>query len=188
MLLDKPISDNYKLQLLKFERTTISCKNKAYSHELRKYILQNNFDQSDLFWLVEQYPFKNAEFNQVVVISVIKNLQLVLNERMKANNSLVERLCEENAVDVDEKLKLVALNLENLGKGMVKKILQNLECQNYINALNGKNPVFEKTEANEWMLEAMKTQGWISNYKEDSKDSSKYRAYGRKKNLVRTSI
>ncbi|MFQ1007966.1 hypothetical protein ACFX2S_07285 [Gilliamella apicola] len=181
-LLSEEISLNKKFSLLALTKESISINNKNYPTKLQNYILENNFDVSDLTYITNHqfYDSTTDEIKQIIKQLRVEYQEEILEFR-KISYSLLIELLKITEFSLDDKYSLLCnqinqLNIEETYQAF--KILEQDPTNQslFSNLFIFKRPSFDDTTLNQKILKEL-NQKWKLKYeiKED-----KIMGYGQK--------
>ncbi|OTQ05223.1 hypothetical protein B6D12_08310, partial [Gilliamella apicola] len=181
-LLSEEISLNKKFSLLALTKESISINNKNYPTKLQNYILENNFDVSDLTYITNHqfYDSTTDEIKQIIKQLCVEYQEEILEFR-KISYSLLIELLKITEFSLDDKYSLLCnqinqLNIEETYQAF--KILEQDPTNQslFSNLFIFKRPSFDDTTLNQKILKEL-NQKWKLKYeiKED-----KIMGYGQK--------
>ena len=181
-LLSEEISLNKKFSLLALTKESISINNKNYPTKLQNYILENNFDVSDLTYITNHqfYDSTTDEIKQIIKQLCVEYQEEILEFR-KISYSLLIELLKITEFSLDDKYILLCnqinqLNIEETYQAF--KILEQDPTNQslFSNLFIFKRPSFDDTTLNQKILKEL-NQKWKLKYeiKED-----KIMGYGQK--------
>ena len=181
-LLSEEISLNKKFSLLALTKESISINNKNYPTKLQNYILENNFDVSDLTYITNHqfYDSTTDEIKQIIKQLCVEYQEEILEFR-KISYSLLIELLKITEFSLDDKYSLLCnqinqLNIEETYQAF--KILEQDPTNQslFSNLFIFKRPSFDDTTLNQKIMEELNLK-WKLKYeiKED-----KIMGYGQK--------
>lgn len=168
------VSDEIKLHLLKYTNNPISILNKNYSVKIRKYILENNLFDEDLYILFKNYDNLENDIQSIVLENalihindiVIKNIQTI-SYQLKLKLFSSTRLSDEN------KYNLLVNTLPTIDKEKATEIFNILGLNDYMKLLkNNEITNFKINSQNRELLDIFVSKEWIYDYKEDLDNDS----------------
>lgn len=181
-LLSEEISLNKKFSLLALTKESISINNKNYPTKLQNYILENNFDVSDLTYITNHqfYDSTTDEIKQIIKQLCVEYQEEILEFR-KISYSLLIELLKITEFSLDDKYTLLCNQITDLAiyylYHLFKVIEQDPTNENlFSNLFIGKDQYFDNTTLNQKIMEELNLK-WKLKYeiKED-----KIMGYGQK--------
>lgn len=163
-ILDSNINDNFKIDLISYTNESIQVISKNYSDDVKKYILQHNFNVSELLALIDSYESQSDTIKEVLNKLCEKYLDDIIEENLDLPIELFEFLISKENILIENKLILLTAWIDKLSK---------LECENYIKMIGSKEheklfgtrrPKFEVNEVNKNILQKFKNKCWISDF------------------------
>ena len=162
--------DILKMELLKYSKEPISIIGANYSSTVCKYILDNNFMQSDLFKLFYSFDEWDDLIKEKIFDHAVINIARIIKERNHISLDLLYRLFETARLSRNEKIDLLIAELSNPGEKNIKHILKLLYLTEYLKIYEIRTrPKLKVNEENEKLLAAFKNEGIIDDYKENNK-------------------
>lgn len=165
-ILDLNIRDNFKIDLISHTRELISVTSKDYSDDVKKYILQHNFDTSELIPLIDSYENQSDMIKEALRELSQKYINTITDNNTELSMELFEFLLSKEDISTESKLILLTDNMIKFSKS---------QCENYIKIIGSKEheklfagrPKLETTEINKRLLEEFKNKHWISDFYEE---------------------
>lgn len=179
------IDEDKKIELMSFTDRPISISAKNYTNKIKKYILENNFDKSDIEYLINIFVDEDDNLKEVIKKIIVKNIETVVEAEFSVGFELLANLIDDEKVNEDNKKNLIIISIKNLKDIEIYKCFEKLNMLDYVNLFNGNKPKFEVNDSNERLLRALVEKGIINKfdiYSED--DINYYIANG--KNLIDT--
>lgn len=168
-LLDKEISDELKIQLLRFETKPISIQDKKYSAGVEDYIVEHLYSSEDFPYLVQWYPSSRIRLRELILDMVITAIQNAEEIPCVLHVKLLEQLMQTDEIDDEDKQSLLIQQIRiGATKGAVKSALEHLGLTEYKEILEGQSIKVSVTRINEQILEALKKRKWIADCEEDT--------------------
>jgi len=180
-VLSTDVAEEHMLKLIEHTIDEISIKNMGYADVLAARIIHNNFMESDLEWLLNNYSKQGTETKIAVEDLVIKRINSIFDMETEIPSDLFISLMHGTKADQIDKPKLFVLVLPAFDDVRCKQYIPvvNLEGD-YMSIFDGKRPLIPKSEINERILNIFKEKGWITKFDPDEKSENHYRAIGRK--------
>jgi hypothetical protein len=165
-ILDLNIDDNFKIDFISHTEEPISVISKNYSNDVEKYILQHNFDTSELLPLIDNYENQCGMIKEVLRELSKNHIDTILENDVELSNDLFEFLISMEDISTEDKLILLTANINKFSKP---------ECERYIKIIGSKEheklftgrPKLEITETNKKLLDKFKSKYWISDFYEE---------------------
>ena len=163
-ILSLDIEDNLKIDLISHAHEAIPVMHSNYSIGVKKYILQNNFDESEVLPLIDDYKIYSDAIKDTVKGLCVKFIDLVAESETNLSLELFEFLLSKEDISKESKLILLTKKIDDLSKS---------ECQNYIKIIDSKEhekllgtgrPKLEVNEINKNILLEFKKRHWISDF------------------------
>ena len=167
-ILSSETEDEFKIKLLGYIGESISLISTNYSDSVKDYIMKNNFNDSDLINLVEDYDNLSEQLKENVISLCKKYIAQILEYTEKISIELLENLISSNDIEEDKRLRILT--------NQIKYINQDSECQKFIELIGSKEhnklldarkyPKLEINETNKNLLIELKKKYWISDFPE----------------------
>jgi len=183
-LLAEHISDKFKLKLLGNIKNQLTAINIAYSDEIKAAILTNNFDKSDLPHFVSHYDTEGEKTKAVIILKVFEWVRSPFDEPLPISVKLFDViLASDKNNSLEEKIILFSCLLPTLNEAQCKNYLSKLKLYDFLGLFEQKRPKIAISNTNERILRTFQHNRWITKYEIYDKNTSFYRAYGRKMHL-----
>lgn len=180
-MLSVNISDAQKLELLRFTDKPVSIANHNYSDTVKAYILENNFDDSDLAILLKNYPNEESATKEMIKVITVRDAKTIFNANLPLSTELFESIFIDPKIDIDIKMSLFASALPLLNEEQCKRYISQFDSEgNYLSLFDGKRPKIQKNDISERVLSVFLENGWITKFEPDEKEVDFYRVIGRK--------
>ena len=179
-LLERRVSDKYKIRFLEHISGPVSVQNKELSESVMLYTIENNFDEQDLAWLIGRFDNMPKSVQEVIAGLCLERVDLLISQEYAVPTRLLRRFLE-GALQDEKKQLLLSVNVRNLSLDEVVACLVAAGWTALIGALKGERPLVPKNDAVRRILEVFRERQWISGFKESEKDPSQYRVIGRTK-------
>lgn len=176
-LLDEPISEIYKVRLLKFSKVEISIRDKNYSDEVLEHILIHNFNNSDLDYLLSSFEDISEPIQKIIIQKCLDNINSVILVGMTLDSRLYDALIKSPKIGTDSKVKLLAVQILTLSKDDALNSLNSMGFNNYCRLFSRKQAVVDDNVLNKRILEILKMRGWY--FKSETQDDGRIRIYGK---------
>lgn len=177
------IGDELKIQLLRFTDDEISIIGKSYSSAICLYILENNFEETDLTDLCSSFDQWDESIQAKIFDYAVNNLEIIINNPSHISERLKNNLLYSDKVSRDEKIELLITIMPELCSDRLKDILTLLNLNDYLKIFDyHSRPRFKINDENEKLLAAFKENNLIVNYQKNSKREGYYKIY-RLKNI-----
>ncbi|QQB74844.1 hypothetical protein I6H56_05160 [Fusobacterium canifelinum] len=166
ILSDEDIDINLKLKLLGFSKKVIKIMDKDYPVDIKKYILENNYDSSEFLELIENFNNFEEEIKEVIFNIIKNNTSNFYSNLDKAHSSLINKFLKNEEIDNETKL-IILINLLDF----IKEIETFYKYLKLVNSKDYKNLVKRNTsfnisinEFNLQLLEKLKEKGFIEKF------------------------
>lgn len=178
IMLDQPVDELYKIKLLNLTSEKISLIGKNYSKTIKTHILNNNFDNSDMPYLVRSYSNEHKEIKLIIERLIIDDFEKIIEEEIQIPYLLFKEILKSNELITEVKKEIFAISLSLFNLSQTIELIGILDLEEYEGLFNRKRPKITATEIDKKILTIFKQKGWITKFEEDE-HSGYYRAYGR---------
>ena len=142
-------SRNYKLRILSCTNASFSVRDKGYQGKLVLHILQHNFDDEDLPFILANYEKYCAECRRVISQLLISHIETVIVEAYPLSFQLMMTIIDEKTFEPDRLFLLFSISVGGFDFPQAKKCLSCLGKTEYLSLLEGKHLKFAYTAAND---------------------------------------
>lgn len=175
-IIELDIDDTAKISLLSFTNKAISIIDKDYTDTVMAYIITNNFEQSDISALLENYSQYQEKTKNAISDLAIKNVKNIISQKLIVDNNLLSILLSSNDISSNQKIDLFDLaipnmnqnecitHLDDLGYGEIKSVFSR----------NASRRKYDKNKETAAIFDVFKSHNLIADYHEDEKNPSKY--------------
>lgn len=170
------ISDELKIQLLRFTNDEISIIGKSYSSAICLYILENNFEDTDLPDLCSSFDQWDVSIQAKIFDYAVNNMEIIINNPSHISERLKNNLLYSDRVTRDEKIELLITIMPELCSDRLKEILTLLNLTDYLKIFDTRSrPRFKINDENEKLLTAFKENNLIDNYQKNLSKEGYYK-------------
>lgn len=170
------ISDELKIQLLRFTNDEISIIGKSYSSAICLYILENNFEDTDLPDLCSSFDQWDESIQAKIFDYAVNNMEIIINNPSHVSKMLKNNLLYSDKVSRDEKIELFIAIMPELCSDRLKEILTLLNLSDYLKIFDTRSrPRFKINDENEKLLTAFKENNLIDNYQKNPNKEGYYK-------------
>lgn len=170
------ISDELKMRLLRFTEDEISIIGKGYSPAICLYILENNFEDTDLLELCSSFDQWDESIQAKIFDLAVNNIEIIINNPNHVSERLKNSLLYSDIVTRDEKIELFIAIMPELCSDRLKEILTLLNLTDYLKIFDTRSrPKFRINDENEKLLAAFKENNLIDNYQINPKKEGYYK-------------
>lgn len=170
------ISDELKMRLLRFTDDEISIIGKGYSSAICLYILENNFEDTDLPELCSSFDQWDESIQAKIFDLALNNIEIIINNPNHVSERLKNSLLYSDRVTRDEKIELFIAIMPELCSDRLKEILTLLNLTDYLKIFDTHSrPKFRINDENEKLLAAFKENNLIDNYQINPKKEEYYK-------------
>lgn len=146
------IDETKKIDLLKKYPIPIPIIEKKYSDNLKKFILEHNFDPNDLEMLVKDYNNSPDYVKEKVVSYLIANPSKIIRVSKDINRELREILLVDASLGLNTKLKFLSIFIDDMEKEELVKVLLAFGADKIVDNINGGNRKVAYNEMNRNIL------------------------------------
>ena len=170
------IDNAHKLNLLKFVDEPISIIDRDYSDEVAAYILTNNYEQSDMAELLNNFSIYGEQTKRIIFELTICYIESIAANMFELDDKLLSLLLKDKTVTMDQKLELFDLSLSKMDEEQCMLHLEELDLAelNNIFSKNSGRRRYENNEETTAIFNTLKKHGWIADFYEDEKNPQKY--------------
>ena len=170
------IGDELKIQLLRFTDDEISIIGKSYSSAICLYILENNFEDTDLLDLCSSFDQWDESIQAKIFDYAVNNMEIIINNPSHVSKMLKNNLLYSDKVSRDEKIELFIAIMPELCSDRLKEILTLLNLSDYLKIFDTRSrPKFKINDENEKLLSAFKENNLIDNYQKNPNKEGYYK-------------
>ena len=173
-VIDENIDENKKIELISFTDKPISISKNSYSNKIKKYILENNFDESDIEYLINNFTYEEDNLKDIIKKLIVKNISATIENKYSICYELLLELIDAEEIVEDDKQSLIAISIKNLKNAEIYKCFEKLNMTDYMSLFNRKKPKFEVNDSNERLLIALRDKGIINKFDTYSEDDIEY--------------
>ncbi|MCB2353918.1 hypothetical protein [Clostridium estertheticum] len=166
-ILDLNIGDSFKTDLISHTNKPILVISKNYSDEVKKYILQNNFDTSELLLLIDGYQNQSDIIKEVIRVLCEEHIDAIIGKNVELSIELFEFLLSKEEILIENKLILLTVQMGKSSKSDCEKYIKVIGSKEHEKIFSGR-PKLEITEYNKKLLEKFKKKYWISDFYEEN--------------------
>lgn len=170
------ISDKQKTGLLSFASTPISIVGAQYSDAINAYILTHNLKEEDRNYLYSHYTRYGKSTQTVIATLAKEGTQEIISNTIALDDELLSILLQTDTITRDQKILLFTNAISSLNEDTCKKHLDEMELPDLkgIFAKGGGRRNYEKTDEVTKILDALKSNRWIYEYRDDERNADKY--------------
>lgn len=170
------ISDKQKTDLLSFASTPISIVGAQYSDAINAYILTHNLKEGDRNYLYSHYTQYGKSTQTIIATLAKKGTQAIISNTIALDDELLSILLQTDTITRDQKILLFTNAISSLNEDTCKKHLDEMELPDLkgIFAKGGGRRNYEKTDEVTKILDALKSNRWIYEYRDDERNADKY--------------
>lgn len=164
-ILELDVEDSFKIKLISNTYDSIQVINKNYSEDIVKYILQHNFDESELSNLIKSYEKQNDSIKEVLRQISLTYIDTIIEENIKLPLDIFKYVIQEN-ITTDNKFMILIANMDSYSREQCEEFIKRIGSKEHEKLFTTGRPKLEVNEINEAILEKFKVKGWISSFQE----------------------
>lgn len=166
-LLSSNIDDDFKVEIISNFEGAISISQIECNDSVKNFIINNNFDKSDLIDLVQNYMDSSDLIKNTIVNICEENINIIIEDKVDFNYDLLIQLLKKDNIVNDIKLQLLNNSLDKLSKIEVQEAIKCIGLLEYEKIFNNGRPKFEINEINREFLDKCVNRKWISEFIEE---------------------
>jgi len=159
------ISDEHKIAFINMTDNSISIRDRALSPVVQKYILENNYDENDMPYLVEDFETLHPIIQDVFEKICAERINVLIENNYVLPFALLRELLRYR-FDLRMKQKLLAGSFDPLSIEQAVEILSLAGLSKLIRAFKGGRPGLPRTEDVRRILHICERNKWISSVSE----------------------
>lgn len=186
-LLLEPIDENYKVKILEFYPTEIPIRNQSYSDGVVICILEHNYDNNDLSYLIDSFVSLSEPIKDIVITKCLHHIDGVVDFGKTLDIDLYNALITSSQLDTSKKIELFYIQISCLSITQAINTLNAIGLSEYCKLFEQKQVVVTDDVVSSRLLETFKKCGW--DFKVEQQNGGSVRIYGKqinsqKKNLA----
>jgi len=170
------IDDERKVGLLAFTNEQISIVGKRYSDAVNAYIITHNFNKEDKQHLYAYYLQYGEKAQTAIATLAIEGVEEIITNNMELDDNLLSILILADVVPRNQKIMLFTMAIPVLNEDTCKTHFDELQLSDlkgiFIKGSGRRN--YEKSEDVTIILDALKLNGWIYEYRDDERNNERY--------------
>ena len=170
------IEDELKVALLSFTSEEITIIGKKYSDAINAYIITHNLKKEDKQYLYAQY-LQYGESARMAIASLAANkVREIITNNIRIHDNLLSVLLQSDEISRDHKIMLFTMAIPSLNEDTCKTHLDELGLSD-LKAIFSKGSGrrnYEKSKDVTTILDALKLNEWIYEYRDDDRNSDRY--------------
>lgn len=170
------ISDEQKLELLAYASEQISIVGKEYSDIVNAYIISHNFEEEDKSFLYENYMKYGENARTAIATLATSRVTEIIANDMVLDDNLLSILMKSDVVPRNQKITLFTISIPTLNEDTCKTHFDELELSElkgiFVKGSGRRN--YEKSEEVTTIMDALKLNGWIYEYRDDERNNERY--------------
>ena len=180
-LLNSKTNYQNKLNLLGVISEPISLKGLNVSPSVKRYIIENNFDEEDFQFVLKGFSAEPNSIKRAIVeqMTYTHAIAYLRNEKIYIPSEALSMLVQYGGIRQDDSLHLLAIAVKGYSFSELVKVLNLMSESGFVEALSGYRPRIELSSGGLALAEVLRCKGWISSYKQIA-GSGMYRVIGRR--------
>ena len=170
------IADEKKVELLAFTNEQISVIGKRYSDIVNSHILTHNFKTGDEPYLYQNYSQYGEQAQKSIVAFATEEIGTIISNKIRVDDTLLTILLQSSSVSREQKISVFTMAIPELNEDNCKTHFDELgvpELKGMFDKTSGRRN-YEKSTDVTAILEALKQNNWIYDYREDDRNDEKY--------------
>lgn len=169
------VDENNKIKLLGFEKESISISDSDYSTGITLYILNNNFDESDIGILYDKYELYDSGIQDFIYGYATQNINTICETGKKLPQILIMDILKGEDITTKEKTDVFVSQIPYISREEGRLYAETFSVSGYEMVFDSrKKPKFEINDTNTYVLEAFEKAGWIYEFYEDDNKEGYY--------------
>lgn len=168
ILLSSEIDDDFKVELVSNFDGTLSISEINCSDSVMNFIINNNFDKSELTHIMNLYNNAPDLIKESIVNLCEKFINIILENKTCVNYNLLIEILSNSNISKEIKLQLLNNSMDRLFKGQVEMAVKSIGLSEHEKIFTKGRPKFEISDINKEFLSKCKNKRWISNFYEDN--------------------
>lgn len=160
------IEDDLKIELISNHDYSILISGRNYSDKLKDYIMKNNFDDSELTYIISNYEDFSDLIKENINRLCEENIKAIVSDEIELNNTLLMSLLSKEIISKEVRLQLLVNNMNNLSKEQIEEAIKVIKLNEHAKIFTSGRPKIEINEINRQFLSKCKQKGWISDFSE----------------------
>ncbi len=170
------IDDVKKIELLDFTHEKISIVGMQYSDEVNSYIIFHNLCTNDIPQLFENYAEYGVKACHAILSLAIEEIDNIITNGLQLDDTLVSIILKSEKVNRKNKIMLFTNSIPYFNEEECVTHFIELELPElngiFLKGSGRRN--YKKTIEVTTILESLKVNGWIYEYREDERNNDKY--------------
>lgn len=162
------ISDELKIRLLKCSDQEFAIYQKGYTLAVNLYIIQHNFDTTDVPNLYSSYETWSKPIKEKIFDYAVGNIENILDDVTSVSKVLKNELFYSDRLEKETKIDLLIAMMPELNPDDLQSMFQALGLEEYCKIFkNRSRPKFKIDEMNQKLLSALEKNKFIESYTMD---------------------
>lgn len=169
------IDSNIKLELLKHASQPIRTIGSNYEESVALYIVQHNFDESELSQCLLQYGQYSSELQEALIEKALSQIDIAIENADRLDNALVVKLMR-SGITLEKRIEFLVKLMSVWKQESILQELDNCGLSEYRKLLKpyaGKTIAVDSISSK--LLSAFQSARWIDSYAKDANDTNLYR-------------
>jgi len=170
------IDDEQKISLLKLTDEEIPVIGKQYTDAVNAHIISFNLFEPDKLVFYQNYAKFEPKSKEAIFNVAQRNVQAIIDNQLILDDELLSRLLLSEEVSRLQKIKLLVATISQLNEETCMSHFDELDLSELkgIFAKGGGRRNYIKNEETTEVLEGLKRNGWIYEYRDDDRNNEKY--------------
>lgn len=166
-LLSTKIEDKFKIKLIYNYDDSISISQLNCSDYVKNFIINNNFDESELKYIISTYESSTDSIKETIINICEKYIDIIVSDKIDINYNLFINILSRGNITSEIKLQLLNNHIGRLSKLQVHEAVRNIGLNEHEKVFTNGRPKIEVNDVNREFLSKCKNKKWISNFYED---------------------
>lgn len=166
-LLSSSIEDCFKIELISNSNDVIPISQIDCSDEVKSFIINNNFDELELTYLIDSYE----DFSDLVKENIndlcSEYISNIVQDKIELNYNLFMNILNKDNISEEIRLKLLTNNIGKMSRSQVKDAIEVINLSEHKKIFTNGRPRFEINDVNREFLSKCKDKKWISDFNEE---------------------
>jgi len=170
------VGDEQKTKLLTSTDEPISVIGKQYSDTVNAYIITHNLNEEDSPHLYAYYSQYGEKAQEAITTLAAGNVNGIIAHSMEIDDILLSILIQSESITQNQKIALFTTAIPRLNEDTCKTHFDELglsELKGIFTKASGRRN-YAKNDDVSTILDALKANGWIYEYREDERNSERY--------------
>ncbi|MGK8542640.1 hypothetical protein ACRS43_07445 [Enterobacter cloacae] len=176
-ILSWKVDDDLKIKLLELIKVPLAIHDKKYPPVVNDYILENNFNPSELLSLTSSYKNWGTSTQSLILIRAIQDISTLIANPDDVTELLLKDLFVAEGLNMQNKIALLIALLpgKDLSKTTCKEYLDLLGLSEFSKILGRGKPKIEVDTTNQILLTALRDNHFFSDFEVDDENPTYYK-------------